>query len=165
MDEEEAREVRAKGRLILLGACIGVLTTAVALVVYVNLWPHQLKPNGMTYQELVAIILTALGVMLAVLALGVALLAVWGFTTFQQMTKDTARDYVSNDIEKGQLRRHLEKLVTEHMKKESGPGGKFDQILKAEALRISISGADAPASGVRGVPPDRAGDDEDEGEV
>ena len=164
MDEEEAKGVRSKGRLILLGACVGILTTAVALIFYVNVWPHQLKPNGMSYAELVTVILAALGVMLASLGLGVAALAVWGFTAFQRMVRDTARAYVSNDIEKGQLRRHLEMLVTDHMNKESEPGGRFDQILKAEALRISISGADAPASGVR-APPDRAGEDEDEGEV
>jgi hypothetical protein len=162
--DEEAKEVRPWGRLLLLGACIGVLTTVITLVVYVNMWPHQLKPNGMSYAELVTVILAALGVMLAVLALFVAALAVWGITTFQRMVRETARTYVSNDIEKGQLRNHLESLVTDHMNKASEPGGWFEQILKAEALRISISGADSPASGVR-ARPDRAGEDEDEGEV
>ena len=159
MDGEEAKEVRARGRLILLGACIGILTTVVALVFYVNAWPHQLKPNGMTYQDLVTVILTALAVMLAVLGIGVALLAVWGFTTFQQMARDTARNYVSNDIEKGQLRKHLESLVTDHLNKESGEGGAYRKILEDAADRFVLARGQRPSG--TGI----TSDDEDEGDV
>jgi uncharacterized membrane protein YcjF (UPF0283 family) len=159
LGEGEAQEFRGRGRLILLGACIGILASVVALVVYVKIWPHQLKSNGMTYQDLVTVILTALAVMIALLGLGVAILAVWGFTTFQKMAQDAARTYVSNDIEKGRLRTHLEALVTAHLNKESEEGGTYRKILEDAADRYALARGQKPSG--TGV----TSEDEDEGDV
>lgn len=48
-----------------------------------------------SYQEFISIILTALAVMLAVLAIGMAVLGVWGYLGFKDIVREAAKAHVS----------------------------------------------------------------------
>jgi hypothetical protein len=48
-----------------------------------------------SYQELISIVLSALALMLAILALGMAVLGVWGYLGFKEIVREAAKAHVS----------------------------------------------------------------------
>lgn len=50
----------------------------------------QHDPSGWTYQDLVSVLLTAIGVLLAIVALFVAVLAIWGYSALKEAAAEVA---------------------------------------------------------------------------
>ena len=48
----------------------------------------------MSFESAITIILTALGVMLAVLAIGIAVAAIWGYAGFKEFVREAAKTHV-----------------------------------------------------------------------
>ena len=165
MDDEGDEKTRVRVRSIALGVVIGVIAAAAALFIYSNLSTTRVLPAQLKYQDLISTVLTALAVILAVLGVIAGLLGFWGYANFKRLARRAARSYIRDDIKSGRIKKHIEVLVLDFLRHESQPGGRFDQILKDEALRISISGADLPASRARTLPRTQTNEDEDEGDV
>ncbi len=76
----------------------------------------HLPPPGsdMTYADFIGIMLTALGVMLTALTIFLGVLAVLGWTTFENKLKDHSTNYIQGELSSnGKLRYDLEKLITD----------------------------------------------------
>jgi hypothetical protein len=70
--------------------------------------------QGWSAVELVTVMLTALGVMVAVLTLFVAILAVWGFTRLSEEAKDKAEHVTQDYLDKalpGMIEREVERRI------------------------------------------------------
>jgi MFS superfamily sulfate permease-like transporter len=53
------------------------------------------KVATMSFENAITIILTALGVMLAVLAIGIAVAAIWGYAGFKEFVREAAKTHVA----------------------------------------------------------------------
>lgn len=78
----------------------------------------------MTYSELISVLLTGIGVILAALALFIGALAVWGYAQFQSMTRTASAEHLEKMLKDGPLRKEVEAIivrqVTAELKKEDG---------------------------------------------
>ena len=100
----------------------------------------RLVPEKMTYAELTAVMLAAVSVLVTILGVVVAILAVWGYSNFKGIAESSARLQVSNEIESGRLKGHLEESVTSFMQREFADAGKLRRLLEEQIDRIIISG-------------------------
>lgn len=69
----------------------------------------------MDYKDLAAILLGAAALLITVLGVFVAVLAVWGYTQFEKMAKDTTKEFIGLQLREGDLRRDIEALVSKHL--------------------------------------------------
>jgi hypothetical protein len=130
--------------------------------------------NNMPYQDLAAVLLTAVAVIVTVLGVSMAILAVWGYASFERIAKKAARDYVKGDIKNGKLRRQVEILavetMTRYMDEAMGDQGKLRSMLEERldrALFAGGGGASSPSVQPNIIDPDEADVaiiDPDEGE-
>lgn len=123
---------------VLIGAVLG---TAWALGLHYRfaLIPGETPSSSgvitMSYADLAAILLTAVGVLVAVLGIGVAILAVWGFKYIQEQSTEAAVKRVEEELRDDGV---IAKLVQDHLDKmKSG----VEKILSA-----AQSGREAPAT-------------------
>jgi ABC-type Co2+ transport system permease subunit len=101
--------------------------------------------GGMEYKDFVAILLTAVTVVLAVLAIGVAVLAIWGYKELLRMAELQAEgvaktfldSYVTSPLFKAEAEQVWERLIQDHIAKsltsktteaENKERGSFDSI-------------------------------------
>lgn len=75
------------GNRLLLGLNAVVLLAGLWVVGAFGLQHDQ---RGWTYQDLVAVLLTAIGVLLAIVALFVAVLAIWGYSALKEAAAEVA---------------------------------------------------------------------------
>jgi|tagenome__1003787_1003787.scaffolds.fasta_scaffold19800887_2 hypothetical protein len=93
-----------------------VAAVAVATTLAVHLFQRPLFHEGyqVSYPDFLVIVLTALAVMITVLAIFLAALGVIGWATFEAKLRDTSVDYFTSQLGKdGPLRRELEGLLVE----------------------------------------------------
>lgn len=91
-----------------------------------------LRPIGMTYADLAAVLLTAVSVIVAVFGVLMALLALWGYRHFKDVAKSAsesmamkvARDEVEREMREGTAGRLIDQKVFEAM--ESADGGRYE---------------------------------------
>ena len=76
----------------------------------------------MTYPELVSILLTGIAVILAVLALFVASLAVWGYSQFKEMTRAASASHIEGMLKAGAFRTEIEGLIIKHVSSQLEDG-------------------------------------------
>jgi hypothetical protein len=69
----------------------------------------------MSYPELVSILLTGIAVILAVLALFIACLAVWGYSQFKDMTRSASAEHLEKMLRAGAFRDEIETLIIKHV--------------------------------------------------
>lgn len=82
-------EFRRWGNRLLLGLNLVVLAGGLWVI---GAFGVKHDAGGWSYQDLVSILLTAIGVLLAIVALFVAFLAIWGYTTLKELAANIARD-------------------------------------------------------------------------
>jgi hypothetical protein len=120
----------------------GVLLGEMVIVSYVAQWYSS--PTGtkmaMSYPELVAILLTGIAVILAVLALFVASLAVWGYSQFKEMTRSASADHLEKLLKAGTFRNEIESLIIKHVSSQLEHGElrkilveRVDSIIQGDA--------------------------------
>lgn len=86
----------------------------------------------MEYKDFVSILLTAVTVVIAVLAFGVAGLAIWGYREFMSRAEETAKNAAT-----GAADAVARKVVTEYLDSE-----RFKNILVDRIDRTRVNGAD-----------------------
>lgn len=79
----------------------------------------KLVPEGgqvkMAYHELISVLLTGIGVILAALALFIGALAVWGYAQFQSMTRSASTEHLEKMLRDGPFRNEVEKMIIDHV--------------------------------------------------
>jgi hypothetical protein len=123
---------------------IGLLCGEVSIVCYLS--PGQSAGAGlkMSYPEFVSILLTGIGVILAVLALFIASLAVWGYSQFKDMTRAASAEHLEKMLKAGAFRKEIEDLIIKHVSSQLERGQlrdilveRVDQIIQGDAARRS----------------------------
>jgi len=131
------------GRGLVFGIIGGVLGAIGVLLVQGQ--PFHLVPVGMSYADLAATLLGASGVLIAIIGVFIAGLAVWGFTAFRSITKNSARAHVDQQLRDGALRSHVELVVTNFLTKEFD-GGTLRRLFEDRLDEILVT---APAERAR----------------
>ena len=76
-----------------------LLNTSICLIVLWTMWKGKIlffnAPQAIEYKDFVAILLTSLGVMIAIATILIAALAIWGFEALKEEARKTARETVS----------------------------------------------------------------------
>jgi hypothetical protein len=105
----------------------------------------------MSYPELVSILLTGIAVILAVLALFIASLAIWGYSQFKDMTRSASADHLEKMLKAGAFRDEIEALITKHVSSQLEHGElrkilveRVDTIIQGDAA--SRAAQTAPAA-------------------
>lgn len=82
----------------------------------------NLVPTGgvitLAYSDLVSILLTGIGVILAALALFIAILAIWGYSQFQSMTRTASANHLEKLLKDGPFRKEVEAIIVNHVSAE-----------------------------------------------
>lgn len=111
---------------IFLGAAAGAVAAAVVMVAQGQ--PFHLKPVGMTYADLAATLLAAAALFTTLIGLFIGALAIWGFTALRSSAKSSAKSHVSQQLKQGELRSHVEKVVTDFLQSEFADGNLRQQL-------------------------------------
>lgn len=109
-----------------LGALAGAVAAAAVLVIQGQ--PFHLSPVGMTYADLAATLLAAAALLTTLIGLFIAALAIWGFTALRSFAKSAAKSHVSQQLKQGELRSHVENVVTAFLKTEFEDGNLRQQL-------------------------------------
>ena len=121
---------------ILAGTIAGLVSAA--LFLFAQGQPFHLQPVGMSYADLAATLLAAVSALLTIIGIFIAALALWGFTAFRAMTKNSAKAHVSQQLKQGELRTHVEGVVTEFLTREFD-GGNLRRQLEERLDEILVS--------------------------
>lgn len=135
------------GPLSALVFCAGVLCGEMLLAGYVFQWhflPREVAPK-MSYSEFVSILLTGIAVILAVLALFVASLAIWGYSQFKDLTRAASAEHLEKMLNAGVFRNEAETLIIKHVSSQL-EHGELRKLL-AERVDIIIQGDAAKRAG------------------
>ena len=120
--------------VLLLAAAVGYLAHAVQTeAIGIRLFAgSQLSAS---YPDLIAIILTAFGVIMAIASIGLAAAAVIGWNSIEAKAMRTAADIIRGDLNDDTGKLHA--LIKGAISDESSP---FHRTLKSEAQRMMYSG-------------------------
>jgi hypothetical protein len=96
---------------------VGIVFGEMLIVSYFFQWHFSPKgaPLTMSYPELVSILLTGIAVILAVLALFIACLAIWGYSQFKDMTRSASAEHLEKMLKAGTFRDEIEALIIKHV--------------------------------------------------
>lgn len=83
-----------------------------AVVWFGQNWSFSVSPGEVSYEDLVAVMLTGVSILLAVVGVGLAILAFLGWTTFRGMTREAAGsaaiEHIKSDGGAQEIRRVVE---------------------------------------------------------
>jgi hypothetical protein len=133
----------------------GIVCGEMLIVSYLFQWhfsPKGAQPT-MSYPELVSILLTGIAVILAVLALFIASLAIWGYSQFKDMTRSASAEHLEKMLKAGAFREEIEVLIIKHVSSQLEDGElrkilveRVDTIIQGDAAdraARATTGADA----------------------
>lgn len=96
------------------------------MLLVTGLFHWKLVPEGgqvkMAYHELISVLLTGIGVILAALALFIGALAVWGYSQFQSMTRTASGEHLEKMLADGPFRTEVEDIIVKHVSAELKSG-------------------------------------------
>lgn len=72
----------------------------------------------MSYTDLVAILLTATSTIITILGVFVALLAIWGYSQFEKMTKEASTRHLERLLQSGKFRDEVDQTILTHVSAE-----------------------------------------------
>lgn len=90
----------------------------------------------MAYHELISVILTGIGVILAALALFIGALAVWGYSQFQTMTRVASGEHLEKMLAEGPFRAEVEAIIVKHVSGQIKDGPLRDILVERVDLLI-----------------------------
>jgi hypothetical protein len=96
-----------------VGLIAGMMLT-VSTIAQWNLVPEKGQVK-MAYHELISVLLTGIGVILAALALFIGALAVWGYAQFQSMTRNASAEHLEKMLKDGPLKKEIESIIVNHV--------------------------------------------------
>ncbi|ASP96719.1 hypothetical protein GOC87_18785 [Sinorhizobium meliloti] len=100
-----------------LGLMSGVIVAVTALF-SVHVTPEQANGLSMNYGDLVAILLTATSTIITILGVFVAVLAVWGYSQFEKMTKEASSRHLEVLLQSGKFRDEVDQTILRHVSAE-----------------------------------------------
>lgn len=102
--------------ILLLGAFLGFVIGAWAVIGF-HLSPGPSEGAGsMTYADLSALMLGAVAVLVTVLGIFLAVLAIWGYAHLRDAARAAALEEIKRELaDEGTLRERLERLVVGHV--------------------------------------------------
>ncbi|WP_156795856.1 hypothetical protein [Bradyrhizobium icense] len=105
-----------------------------------NIFEWKLVPEGgqvkMAYHELISILLTGIGVILAALALFIGALAVWGYSQFQSMTRTASGEHLEKLLKDGPFRKEVEHIIVKHVSAQIKDGPLRDILVERVDILI-----------------------------
>ncbi len=117
MAKKSQNDKSASGGWI-LPLVVGGITGALSSIVLLS-WLGDITPNGVSYTDLAAVLLTAVGVLVTVLGVIFAIAAFWGFAELKRSAVNAAEaasiDHVREQIKNGSVRDYLSKAVSEEI--------------------------------------------------
>lgn len=124
-------------------SAVALISVCSAILGGLIVWGAQghyisLRPEGLTYAELAAVLLGVASLMVGVIGIGVAILAIWGFKYFKQIAVSEAQRKVSADLDAGESKRLIEETArsTAAVKVEQElVQGEARKILESEVAR------------------------------
>lgn len=125
---------------ILVGGLIGVILM-VALQINLKIYPGDSKDINMSYADMAAIVLTAVSVMVAILAAFIAALAIWGYSQFGKLTKNASEKHLEKLISNGPFSKKIEDIVLKYVSHEL-ESGKLRDMLAERIDQIALIDAD-----------------------
>lgn len=139
--------------IFLAGLLSGVIIT-ICMLVWLRVSPGQLRGIEMEYSDLVAIILTAIGVILAVLAVFIGVLAVWGYSQFERMTSAASAAHIEKMLKDGPFSKKIDDTIINHVGDQLKEGylrnlliERIDELLLRDAQIREDSKVEEPEKG------------------
>lgn len=87
----------------------------------------------MSYTDLVAVLLTATSTIITILGVFVAVLAIWGYSQFEKITKEASTRHLERMLHSGEFREEVDNTILRHVSaelaKESSP---FRDLLRQQ---------------------------------
>jgi uncharacterized membrane protein YdbT with pleckstrin-like domain len=141
--DERALMIRSgDGFLLFLVGILGGVAVIVSVFMSFSIGPSQLKAIKMDYSDLISISLTAVTVILAVLAVFIGLLAVWGYSQFQSMTRAASANHLEKILKEGPFSKKIDEIILRHVTAQLTDGELRKLVLeKLEVLLVSDAGA------------------------
>lgn len=100
-----------------MGLLSGVIITVVTLF-KVHLSPEEVSDLSMSYSDLVAILLTATSTIITILGVFVAVLAIWGYSQFEKMTREASSRHLELLLQSGKFRDEVDQTIIRHVSAE-----------------------------------------------
>ncbi len=120
------------------GSLFGIICAVSAMAEW------KLVPEGgqvkMAYHELISILLTGIGVILATLAIFIGALAVWGYAQFQSMTRNASAEHLEKMLKEGPLQKEVEEIIIKHVSAQLRAGS-LREILEERVDRQLLTNA------------------------
>ena len=138
--------------MFLLGALAGVIIV-IALLFRLQVRPSSTENLTMSYADLAAVMLGAVAVIVTVLGVFIAILAIYGYSQFRSMATAAASNHVANDLKDGKLRTEIEKMVGKYLSDELSSGN-LRKMIERRVDGIVYSGAEDRAEEEEGTPPE-----------
>ncbi|MGV2053007.1 hypothetical protein ACQZ48_23370 [Agrobacterium sp. 22-209-1] len=126
-----------------IGLLSGVIFTVSVLFKF-KISPDDIGELQMTYSDLVAILLTATSTIITILGVFVAVLAVWGYSQFEKMTREASSRHLELMLQSGKFRDEVDQTIIKHVSaelaKETSPlrdllREQIDTIIYTDAAR------------------------------
>ena len=104
----------------------------------------------MTYTDIAVVVLAGVTVMVTVLAVFIGILAIWGYSQFEKMTKSASEKHLEKVLGEAAFLKKIEDIVVKHVSDQLTRGelrdvliSRVDQIIIADAEERSKH-SDAP---------------------
>lgn len=100
-----------------LGVLSGTIFTIAGLMSF-RITPDEVNNVAMSYTDLVAILLTATSTIVTILGVFVAVLAIWGYSQFEKMTKEASTRHLEKLLQSGKFREEVDQTILAHVTNE-----------------------------------------------
>ncbi|MBS8261113.1 hypothetical protein DYI23_12880 [Roseibium polysiphoniae] len=127
--------------IFLLGLLAGSILV-IACIVSIRITPEELQDIQMGYPDFVTIMLTGVTVIITMLAVFIAILALWGYSQFQEMTETASANHLNKILEGGPFSKKVEDIIVQHVSQQLQDGElrsvlveRVDHILLSDAAR------------------------------
>ena len=150
MEHSENRDVVDRLRTPDVGFllfALGLLTGVIVDAFYLTATGRSFLIQGqsMEYKDYISIILTATTVILAVLAVFIGALTVWGYSQFSIMIQNSSRDHIKDLLSKGEFAERIQSIIISTTKDELKDGA-LRSIISNELERIILVDAEKRAA-------------------
>lgn len=115
-----------------------VVVTLLLIVATAHLFDIEVRSLSMSYHDLIAVLLTALGVLISVLAVFLAVIAFIGWQNFDRRVSRSANDFLAEGFKPdGALFKDLEERMLAALDQGFKPQGKYREVLEEAVELIS----------------------------
>jgi len=114
----------------------------VCALIGIEIAPDDISGVHMNYTDLVAILLTATSTIVTILGVFVAVLAIWGYSQFEKMTREASTRHLEKLLQSGKFRDEVDQTILNHVSselaKETSP---FRELLRQQVETMMLTDA------------------------